>query len=89
MLLSVPAGCELATGYQVRSRVGVPRRNALGNHIEEVHVGASVVRTQAVEDSNGGMIGVALRFVEPMPLLVTNTVRGRIVTIEPHRDEDR
>ena len=89
MLIHSPVAGEITTGRQVRTQVAVPRRNALGDYIEEVCAAASVVRTRPVEDSNGDTISVALRYVEPMPLLVANTVRGRIVPIEPHRDEDR
>ena len=73
--LALPPGERLEQGQHVRFRMAVPRKRDRGEYIEEVFGDASIVRAE--DDGQSRTVG--LQFDGPMPLLVSSTVRGRIV----------
>lgn len=77
--LALPRGERLEQGRHVRFRMAVPRKHDRGEYIEEVYGDASIVRTDAVNVAGGESQTVGLQFDDPMPLLISSTVRGRIV----------
>ena len=80
MQLAVPASSGIGRGQQVRFRMAVPRRHELGNYIEEVYGRALVVRAHSIKGMLSETLTLGLEYDAPMPLLVSSTVRGCVVT---------